>query len=78
VSVRSILIITNDDVAGLKDIKTSVGDNPDVTQNPICNSLMTVSGWYLCSTTDYGVLKGKYFGVFSVNQIDLQKVAIYS
>jgi len=71
-------MITNDDSAGLKDIKTSVGDNPDVTENPICNSLMTSSGWYLCMTNDHSVMKGKYFGVFSVNQIDLQRVAIYS
>jgi hypothetical protein len=39
---------------------------------------MSFSGWYLCQTVDYKVMKGKYFGVFSVNQIELQKVAIYS
>jgi hypothetical protein len=32
----------------------------------------------LCQTADYKVMRGKYFRVFLVNQIKLQKVAIYS
>jgi len=55
----------------------TVGDNTDVTQNPVCIALGTITdgGWYACPNTIIGTV----FGVYSTSlSLNFMEVTAYS
>jgi hypothetical protein len=63
-SIRTTLFTNRDDYIDNLVISTvTVGDDSDVTKNPICVALGTLvnGGWSICPTT----MKGLYFGIYT-------------